>query len=66
MVVRLPPHKHCPNCDDPIPEEENYCSEQCMVDHKIKEKKGSRKMTYFYIAAAAALIALWVLTLVKF
>jgi predicted nucleic acid-binding Zn ribbon protein len=37
-----------------------------MVEHKVKEKKGSRKMLLFYIAAAVALILLWVFTFVKF
>jgi predicted nucleic acid-binding Zn ribbon protein len=67
MVVRLPPHKHCLNCEEPIPEEGiDYCSEQCMVEHKVKTKKGSRKMTLFYIAAAVALLVLWLLTFIKF
>ncbi len=66
MAVRLPPHKHCLNCEDPIPEDRDYCSEECMVQHKTRGKQGSRKMALFYVAAAIVLILLWVLTFVRF
>lgn len=66
MPVRLPPHKHCLNCDDPIPEDSDYCSEECMVEHKVKQKQGSRKMLLFYVVAGVVLVLLWVFTFVKF
>jgi len=67
MPVSLPPHKHCLNCENPIPESgDNYCSEQCMIDHKLKDKRGSRKMILFYVLAAIALIAVWVISFVRF
>ncbi len=65
MPVRLPPHKHCLNCEDPIPEDRDYCSEECMLEHGLKKKQGSRKMTLFYVGAAIALLLLWVLSFVK-
>ncbi len=66
MVVRLPPHKHCLNCEEPIPEDRDYCNEECMVKSKVKEKQGSRKMMIFYILAAIALVAIWLLSFIKF
>lgn len=66
MAVRLPPHKHCLNCEDPIPEDRDYCSEECLVKSKIKEKRGSRKMLLFYVAAAVALLAIWFFSFVRF
>jgi predicted nucleic acid-binding Zn ribbon protein len=66
VAVRLPPHKHCLNCEDPIPEDRDYCSEECMVTHKVKQKQGSRKMLLFYVAAAIALVAIWILSMIKF
>lgn len=65
MTVHLPPHKHCLNCEGPIPETKDYCSEECMINSKIKEKSGSRKMKFFYVVAAVVLVALWVLSFVK-
>jgi predicted nucleic acid-binding Zn ribbon protein len=65
MAVHLPPHKHCLNCEGPIPESKDYCSEECMIRHKVKEKSGSRKMKLFYVVAAVALVAIWVLSFVK-
>jgi predicted nucleic acid-binding Zn ribbon protein len=66
MAVTLPPHKHCPNCEGPIPETKDYCSEECMVKSQINKKRGSRKMLVFYIVAAIALVAIWVLSFVRF
>jgi predicted nucleic acid-binding Zn ribbon protein len=54
------------NCEEPIPEDRDYCSEQCMVESKVKQKRGSRKMLLFYVVAAIALIAIWVFSFVKF
>ena len=59
-AVHLPPHKHCLNCDEPIPEDKDYCNEECMISHKIKEKRGSTRMKIFYIGAVVALVLLWV------
>jgi predicted nucleic acid-binding Zn ribbon protein len=65
MAVHLPPHKHCLNCEDPIPETKDYCSEECMIKSKINKKRGSRKMMMFYVVAAIALVAIWILSFVK-
>ena len=64
MPVHLPPHKHCLGCDDPIPEDKDYCSEECMITHKVKEKRGSARMKLFYIVAAAILILLWIVSFI--
>lgn len=65
MSVRLPPHKHCPNCEDPIPEDRDYCSQECMLEHETKQRRGSRKMTLFYVAAGLILVLLWAFSFVK-
>jgi predicted nucleic acid-binding Zn ribbon protein len=64
MPVHLPPHKHCLHCDEPIPEDRDYCSDECMVAHKVKTKRGSAKMKIFYIAAAAVLVLLWIVSFI--
>lgn len=64
MPVHLPPHKHCLSCDDPIPEDKDYCSEECMIAHKVKQKRGSTRMKLFYLVAAAILVLLWVISFI--
>ena len=54
MAATLPPHSHCFYCDNPIPEGEEFCSEECMNALKAKRKKESRRMLYFYVGAAIA------------
>jgi predicted nucleic acid-binding Zn ribbon protein len=54
MPASLPPHSHCINCDEPIPEGEDFCSEECKKELMDKRKKNSRNMAFFYIGAAIA------------
>lgn len=63
MSVRLPPHRHCPQCDDPIPEDREFCSEECREEQVAKKRRNSRRMLLFYIAAIIGLMALWVYTI---
>jgi hypothetical protein len=35
-----------------------------MVAHKVKTKRGSAKMKIFYIAAAAVLVLLWIVSFI--
>ncbi|MBI0583014.1 MAG: DUF2116 family Zn-ribbon domain-containing protein [Methanomassiliicoccus sp.] len=64
MSVRLPPHSHCLNCEEPVPEGEQYCSEKCMVESKVKQKQSSVRNKLFYVIAAVALVLLWLFTFV--
>ncbi|MDW5562292.1 MAG: DUF2116 family Zn-ribbon domain-containing protein [Methanomassiliicoccus sp.] len=64
MPVHLPPHKHCLYCDDPISEDKDYCSDDCMIAHKVKEKHSSTRMKLFYIIAVAALVLLWIVSFI--
>jgi predicted nucleic acid-binding Zn ribbon protein len=54
MAATLPPHSHCFYCDDPIPEGEQFCSEDCKNALRTKRKKESRRMLFFYVGAAIA------------
>lgn len=62
--VRLPPHRHCKNCKEPIPEDRWYCSQECEAAGRINEKGTSRKNLLFYGLAIAAVIALWLISVV--
>jgi predicted nucleic acid-binding Zn ribbon protein len=64
MTVRLPPHKHCPNCDDPIAEDQDYCSEECRTTSQSKRTKTNRRNMLFYIIAIAVLIGVWLISYV--
>jgi predicted nucleic acid-binding Zn ribbon protein len=57
-AVRLPPHRHCLQCDDPIPEEDSFCSEECERKYTTKKTKSRRKTIYLYVGTMAALIIL--------
>ena len=52
MPASLPPHSHCMWCDDPIPEGEDFCSQECKNALMTKRKKDSRRMFIFYVGAA--------------
>lgn len=64
MVVRLPPHRHCPNCNEPIPEDQQYCSERCETEVVGRKKREERRNLYFYIIAIVAIVALWLVTFI--
>ena len=57
MPERLPPHTHCINCNDPIPEGKQFCSEQCEKEFKALAKKDSRRSTYFIIIIGIIIVA---------
>jgi predicted nucleic acid-binding Zn ribbon protein len=60
----LLPHTHCLTCDAPIQETETYCSDACKADYDGKIKKSKRTMLYFYVAAAAVILGISVVTVI--
>lgn len=65
MPERLPPHTHCINCDDPIPEGKKFCSEQCETKYKSKAKKESRRGIYFMILIGIIIVAVALLFILR-
>jgi len=49
-------------CDNPIQEGEEYCSDECRQARKIANQKSNRRSWIFVIIVIAALIVLGVLT----
>ncbi len=37
MALRLPPHSHCRICEDIVPEDEEFCSEECAKEQKARD-----------------------------
>jgi predicted nucleic acid-binding Zn ribbon protein len=62
MPERLPPHSHCIQCDNPIQEGQDYCSDECRQARKVEREKSNRRQWIFVIIVIAALIVLGVLT----
>ncbi len=60
MPARLPPHSHCLNCEEPIQENEVFCSEKCEEQHKLRAKKDRRKTMAFYLLLMAAFAIIWI------
>ncbi|MGB9881451.1 MAG: DUF2116 family Zn-ribbon domain-containing protein [Methanomassiliicoccales archaeon] len=58
MPLPLPPHTHCLNCEDPIPEDQDFCSEECKNSYHQRARKEKRRMMYFYIFAIIAVIGI--------
>ena len=58
MPASLPPHSHCVYCDEPIPEGQEFCSDECKNAFMAKRKKTSRRMAIFYIGAAIAFMVI--------
>ncbi|MCQ5375340.1 MAG: DUF2116 family Zn-ribbon domain-containing protein [Methanomassiliicoccales archaeon] len=58
MPHPLPPHTHCLNCDNPIPEDQDFCSEKCKDAYQERMKKERRRIMYFYVAAIIAIIGI--------
>ena len=56
MTDILPDHSHCIMCDEPIPANEEFCSDKCKEEYRSQVKKEARRMNYFYIAAIAAVL----------
>jgi predicted nucleic acid-binding Zn ribbon protein len=65
MPERLPPHTHCITCNGPIPEGEQFCSEQCETEYKAKAKKDSRRGTYFMITIGVIIVAVALLVALR-
>lgn len=51
MALKLPPHSHCLECEEPIDEGETFCSEGCRSRYEERERLRKRKMMMFYLAA---------------
>jgi predicted nucleic acid-binding Zn ribbon protein len=64
MTVRLPPHSHCLECDDPVAVGDEYCSEECRQHSVAKKRKSGNRMKLFYVIAGAVLILFWLLAFV--
>jgi predicted nucleic acid-binding Zn ribbon protein len=56
MTDILPDHSHCIMCDEPIPEDEEFCSDKCKEEYHYKVKKEARRMNYFYITAIVVVL----------
>ncbi|MDD3399257.1 MAG: DUF2116 family Zn-ribbon domain-containing protein [Candidatus Methanomethylophilaceae archaeon] len=64
MALRLPPHSHCLHCESPLPEGEEFCSEECARAHSLKEGLDKRKNLLFYAGVAVVALALLSLRLI--
>jgi len=60
MSVRLPPHAHCVNCENPIPEDEKFCSEECEQAFLGRSKKEKNKNALFYILVLGSFVLVWI------
>lgn len=58
------PHKHCPVCNKMIPEDEDYCSEECRMI-ATKEEKGSKKKIIIFVVIYIVVIVAMFLVLFK-
>ena len=58
------PHKHCPVCNRMMPEDQDYCSEECRLI-ATKEKKGSKKKIALFVIIYVAVIAAMFIVLFK-
>ena len=63
MSLRLPPHSHCMECEEPIDEGETFCSEECERAYKGREAQRKRRMPMWYLAAFAAITIITSLSL---
>ncbi len=59
------PHKHCPRCKEMIPEDEEYCSEECKAIVESKDKKG-KKTIFIFIGIYAVVLVVMILFMVLF
>jgi len=64
MKVTLPEHSHCANCGDPVPVDQEYCSDACRQQKATAKKQSDRRMWLFYIIAIAAVVGVWLYTYV--
>lgn len=57
MALRLPPHSHCQNCEGPVSEGEEFCSEECMrAKARVKRAEKSKSITFYALVVMIALI----------
>jgi predicted nucleic acid-binding Zn ribbon protein len=57
----LPEHSHCLQCDDPVDEGQEYCSEECRAAAQSEAKKERTRNTLFFVIAAVLLIAITIM-----
>jgi predicted nucleic acid-binding Zn ribbon protein len=59
----LPEHSHCLNCDEPVDEGQEYCSDQCRQKFEDDAKRDRNKNMIFLGLAVVALIIITMVTL---
>lgn len=59
----LPEHSHCLNCDKPVDESQEYCSDQCRQKFEDDAKRDRNKNMVFLGLAIVALIVITLVTL---
>jgi predicted nucleic acid-binding Zn ribbon protein len=60
----LPPHDHCTVCDAPVDVGEKYCGDVCHDKQMAQLRKEKRNYYLFIGAAAAAMIIIFIVSLV--
>lgn len=50
MALRLPPHSHCRVCEEIVPEDVEFCSEECEREQKAEDfSQRQRSITSFVV-----------------
>jgi len=62
MPERLPPHTHCIQCDNPVPEGEEYCSEECKATYQKRMKDGTRRSWIFFAVVVVIMVLMAMVT----
>ncbi|HUT26680.1 MAG TPA: DUF2116 family Zn-ribbon domain-containing protein [Methanomassiliicoccales archaeon] len=57
----LPEHSHCLNCDEPVDEGQEYCSEECKAIMKGEQQKERNRNMFMFAIVAVVLIAITLL-----
>ncbi|MBA3045613.1 MAG: DUF2116 family Zn-ribbon domain-containing protein [Candidatus Thermoplasmatota archaeon] len=55
MSEKLLQHKHCRNCEKAIPLKEDYCGDECKIQHQNMLRK-KRNQLYILMAIAMGLM----------
>jgi predicted nucleic acid-binding Zn ribbon protein len=66
MNIPLPPHRHCPVCNEPMGETVQFCSDDCRQQYVTKKKTSNKKTTYIYAIAAIITVVYVLSQLLKF
>lgn len=61
----LPEHSHCLNCDEPVDEGQEYCSDQCRQKFEGDARKDRNKNMMFLGLAAVVLIVITLLVTLR-